>query len=152
MPYSPGLSPPTRYVYILINAHTQAILLKAQAYLKPVAPNVIPWVLVNPIRSVPTCTGTFISSACGPFAHFRSFPQRLFGRISGKVEGFSYTAANVNKGVHWDEATLFEYLENPKKVRPFISSFSSEHSHTHIYISCLVYPRHKNGVRWPEER
>jgi cytochrome c2 len=33
------------------------------------------------------------------------------------VEGFSYTAANVNKGVTWNEDTLFEYLENPKKVR-----------------------------------
>jgi cytochrome c len=40
----------------------------------------------------------------------------LFGRKSGQVDGFSYTAANVNKGVTWDETTLFEYLENPKKV------------------------------------
>ncbi|KAI9637041.1 cytochrome c C1 [Dioszegia hungarica] len=42
----------------------------------------------------------------------------LFGRQSGQVEGFSYTAANVNKGVHWDNDTLFEYLENPKKYIP----------------------------------
>jgi cytochrome c2 len=42
----------------------------------------------------------------------------LFGRKSGQAEGFSYTAANVNKGVVWEEQTLFEYLENPKKVRP----------------------------------
>ena len=41
----------------------------------------------------------------------------IFGRKSGQGEGFSYTAANVNKGVVWDEHTLFEYLENPKKVR-----------------------------------
>ncbi|KAH9921844.1 cytochrome-c from the OXPHOS pathway [Fomitopsis serialis] len=40
----------------------------------------------------------------------------LFGRKSGQVEGFSYTAANVNKGVVWEEQTLFEYLENPKKM------------------------------------
>jgi len=40
----------------------------------------------------------------------------LFGRKTGQVEGFSYTAANVNKGVIWGEDTLFEYLENPKKV------------------------------------
>ena len=40
----------------------------------------------------------------------------LFGRKTGQVEGFSYTAANVNKGVVWGEGTLFEYLENPKKV------------------------------------
>lgn len=42
----------------------------------------------------------------------------IFGRKSGQVEGFSYTAANVNKGVTWDEQTLFEYLENPKKYIP----------------------------------
>lgn len=42
----------------------------------------------------------------------------LFGRKSGQVEGFSYTAANVNKGVTWDNDTLFEYLENPKKYIP----------------------------------
>ncbi|KAF8493633.1 putative cytochrome C [Gautieria morchelliformis] len=42
----------------------------------------------------------------------------LFGRKTGQVEGFSYTAANVNKGVVWEENTLFEYLENPKKYIP----------------------------------
>ncbi|PWN23549.1 putative cytochrome C [Microstroma glucosiphilum] len=42
----------------------------------------------------------------------------LFGRKSGQVEGFSYTAANVNKGVTWETDTLFEYLENPKKYIP----------------------------------
>ncbi|KAJ7644368.1 cytochrome c [Roridomyces roridus] len=42
----------------------------------------------------------------------------LFGRKSGQADGFSYTAANVNKGVTWDTETLFEYLENPKKYIP----------------------------------
>ncbi|KAK4688602.1 cytochrome c, partial [Tremellales sp. Uapishka_1] len=42
----------------------------------------------------------------------------LFGRKSGQVEGFSYTAANVNKAVVWENDTLFEYLENPKKYIP----------------------------------
>ncbi|KIK96579.1 hypothetical protein PAXRUDRAFT_825815 [Paxillus rubicundulus Ve08.2h10] len=42
----------------------------------------------------------------------------LFGRKTGQVEDFQYTAANVNKGVTWDENTLFEYLENPKKYIP----------------------------------
>lgn len=32
----------------------------------------------------------------------------VFGRKSGQAEGFSYTAANVNKGVTWDGQTLFE--------------------------------------------
>lgn len=41
----------------------------------------------------------------------------VFGRKTGQAEGYSYTAANVSKGITWDEQTLFEYLENPKKVR-----------------------------------
>lgn len=42
----------------------------------------------------------------------------VFGRKSGQADGFSYTAANVNKGVTWESQTLFEYLENPKKYIP----------------------------------
>ncbi|KAA8499589.1 Ubiquitin-60S ribosomal protein L40 [Porphyridium purpureum] len=42
----------------------------------------------------------------------------LFGRQSGSVEGYAYTAANRNSGVTWGEETLFEYLENPKKYIP----------------------------------
>src|SRR5690606_33919266 len=42
----------------------------------------------------------------------------LFGRKSGTSEGFSFTDANKQKGVIWDENTLFEYLENPKKYIP----------------------------------
>merc|ERR1711981_1061026 len=39
----------------------------------------------------------------------------LFGRQSGTVEGFSYSKANSESGITWDENVLFEYLENPKK-------------------------------------
>ncbi|KAI5799908.1 cytochrome c [Geopyxis carbonaria] len=42
----------------------------------------------------------------------------LFGRKSGQVEGYAYTDANKQKGVMWNEDTLFEYLENPKKYIP----------------------------------
>jgi len=42
----------------------------------------------------------------------------LFGRRSGTVEGFSYTAANKNSGITWGEDTLGEYLINPKKYIP----------------------------------
>jgi cytochrome c len=42
----------------------------------------------------------------------------LFGRQSGQVPGFSYTDANKSKGVVWTDATLFDYLENPKKYIP----------------------------------
>jgi cytochrome c len=31
------------------------------------------------------------------------------------VEGYSYTKANKESGVTWQDDTLFEYLHNPKK-------------------------------------
>lgn len=40
------------------------------------------------------------------------------GRKTGAVEGYSYTEANKQKGIIWNEDTLFEYLENPKKYIP----------------------------------
>ncbi|KAL6855014.1 iso-1-cytochrome c [Amphichorda felina] len=42
----------------------------------------------------------------------------LFGRKTGSVEGYAYTDANKQKGITWDDKTLFEYLENPKKYIP----------------------------------
>ncbi|PKU47076.1 hypothetical protein llap_2625 [Limosa lapponica baueri] len=42
----------------------------------------------------------------------------LFGRKTGQAAGFSYSDANKNKGVVWNENTLMEYLENPKKYIP----------------------------------
>ena len=42
----------------------------------------------------------------------------LFGRKTGSVEGYSYTDANKQKGITWNEETLFAYLENPKKYIP----------------------------------
>lgn len=32
----------------------------------------------------------------------------LFGRKSGQAAGYSYTAANQEKGVVWDDQTLFD--------------------------------------------
>lgn len=56
----------------------------------------------------------------------------LWGRKSGSVPGFDYSAANKSKvirnipftltislqGVVWNKETLFEYLLNPKKYIP----------------------------------
>ncbi|XP_063704335.1 cytochrome c [Culicoides brevitarsis] len=42
----------------------------------------------------------------------------LFGRKTGQAAGFSYSEANVKKAITWNEDTLFEYLENPKKYIP----------------------------------
>jgi cytochrome c len=42
----------------------------------------------------------------------------LFGRKSGTTAGYNFTDANKNKGVTWDDKTLFDYIENPKKYIP----------------------------------
>ena len=42
----------------------------------------------------------------------------LFGRQSGTTPGYSYSAANKNMAVIWEEKTLYDYLLNPKKYIP----------------------------------
>ena len=42
----------------------------------------------------------------------------LIGRHSGSVEGYSYSDANKNSGITWDEATFKEYIKNPKAKIP----------------------------------
>lgn len=42
----------------------------------------------------------------------------LFGRKSGQASGYTYTDANKNKGVVWNDSTLDTYLEDPKKYIP----------------------------------
>ncbi|KAJ8371515.1 hypothetical protein AAFF_G00307520 [Aldrovandia affinis] len=42
----------------------------------------------------------------------------LFGRKTGQSPGYSYTQANINKGIVWSDDTLQVYLENPKKYIP----------------------------------
>lgn len=45
------------------------------------------------------------------------------------MDGFSYSKANKEKAVHWEEATLYDYLLNPKK---YIPGQSNQWQHTHI--------------------
>lgn len=73
--------------------------------------------LRNTLSPIPLRNGSGFSpriarSLCDPLLAIHS----VFGRKTGQADGFSYTQANVSKGIIWDENTLFEYLENPKKV------------------------------------
>jgi cytochrome c len=40
----------------------------------------------------------------------------VVGRAAGSVDGFKYSDVMKNSGLTWDEATLDEYLENPRKM------------------------------------
>ena len=42
----------------------------------------------------------------------------LIGRHSGSVEGYSYSDANKNSGLTWDEATFRDYIKNPRAKIP----------------------------------
>jgi cytochrome c len=42
----------------------------------------------------------------------------LFGRKSGTVDGYNYSMAIKKKEILWNENTIFNYLDNPKKYIP----------------------------------
>jgi cytochrome c len=42
----------------------------------------------------------------------------VVGRKAGTYPGYNYSDANKNSGLTWDEATLAEYLKNPKAKVP----------------------------------
>jgi cytochrome c len=42
----------------------------------------------------------------------------LFGRKAGSVEGFTYSDANKNSGITWDEAIFRTYIKDPKAKIP----------------------------------
>ena len=42
----------------------------------------------------------------------------LVGRKAGSIEGYSYSPANKGSGLTWDEATLKDYLKNPRAKVP----------------------------------
>ena len=58
--------------------------------------------------------------AIGPGAANKVGPELngLDGRHSGQAPNFSYSDANKNSGITWDEATLKEYLRDPKAKIP----------------------------------
>ncbi len=42
----------------------------------------------------------------------------IVGRKAGTYPNYSYSTANKDSGLTWDEATLTEYLKNPKAKIP----------------------------------
>jgi len=58
--------------------------------------------------------------AVGPGAKNKVGPELngLIGRAAGHVEGFNYSPALKGSGITWDEASLDEWLANPKAKVP----------------------------------
>ena len=42
----------------------------------------------------------------------------VIGRLAGTYAGYSYSAANKNSGITWDEATFREYIKDPRAKIP----------------------------------
>src|SRR5215211_5313698 len=42
----------------------------------------------------------------------------VIGRKAGSVEGYSYSPANKNSGLTWDEATFRDYIKDPRAKVP----------------------------------
>lgn len=42
----------------------------------------------------------------------------LLGRNAGTAEGYSYSSANKNSGIVWDEASFAEYIKDPRVKIP----------------------------------
>lgn len=57
-------------------------------------------------------TGEGAKNAVGPVLN------GVIGRKAGTYEGYSYSDANKNSGITWDEATFKEYIRNPKAKVP----------------------------------
>jgi cytochrome c len=59
------------------------------------------------------------------------------GRKSGSADGYSYTEANKNSGITWDEAVFKEYITNPRAKIPgtkmVFAGISSENERSNLW-------------------
>jgi cytochrome c len=71
-------------------------------------------------------TGAAVFAKCrachqvGPEAKNSLGPQlnKLFGRVAGSVEGYSYSPANKNSGLTWSEENFTTYIRDPRAAMP----------------------------------
>jgi len=61
----------------------------------------------------------------------------LDGRKSGTIPGYSYSDANKNSGITWDDATFKEYILDPKakipKTKMTFAGIKSERERTDLW-------------------
>ena len=142
-----------RELQLTMSCNLQATLARVLPSSRPVVLSATLSLLASPTKSAPTSTGMSIQSFVETQTLTYVVVRSVFGRKTGQADGYSYTAANVNKGITWTEQTLFEYLENPKKVRA-TRSHPSRHISNYLLFCALVYlvhSWHKDGLCWSQE-
>ena len=63
----------------------------------------------------------------------------FFGKQSGQQDGYSYSSANKKSGVIWEDSTLFDYLENPKKYIKVRLIHSSLQYYILLKLLCVFF-------------
>ncbi|KAL5221838.1 hypothetical protein ABZP36_026551 [Zizania latifolia] len=71
----------------------------------------------------------------------------LFGRQSGKTPGYSYSAANKNTAVIWEDNTLYDYLLTQRSCSATPKcSLSAAPKCSLSAADNAVYPQHHNAL------
>jgi cytochrome c len=67
----------------------------------------------------------------------------LEGRKAGTIEGYSYSEANKNSGITWDEAVFKEYITNPRAKIPntkmVFAGISNENERANLWAYLKQY-------------
>jgi len=83
-------------------------------------------VAAGPARAQDAAAGEKVFSVCrachqiGETAKIAVGPvlNGVIGRKAGTYPGYSYSEANKNSGITWDEATFTTYIKNPRGTIP----------------------------------
>jgi cytochrome c len=81
----------------------------------------------------------------------------LIGRQSGMADGYSYSTANKESGITWNDDTLFDYLLAPKKYikvsrsRMFLLSIYKLIFSACFFLLFFSFTGNQDGFRWYQE-
>jgi cytochrome c len=80
----------------------------------------------------------------------------LDGRKSGTIEGFSYTDANKNSGIVWNEESFKEYIRDPRAKIPgtkmVFPGIKNEKEAGDLWAYLKQFGRRQKKIRWGRAR